>query len=34
MAERLQEAIDRGLWMPRSNSARARIEAAIKGPVV
>ena len=31
MAERLQEAIDRGLWLPRSNSARARIEAAIKG---
>ncbi|EAQ04532.1 cobaltochelatase [Pseudooceanicola batsensis HTCC2597] len=25
MAERLQEAIDRGLWTPRSNSARARI---------
>ncbi len=32
MAERLQEAIDRGLWMPRSNSARARIEAARRGP--
>ncbi|NHQ75468.1 cobaltochelatase subunit CobN [Roseovarius gahaiensis] len=31
MAERLQEAMDRGLWLPRSNSARARIEAAIKG---
>jgi len=28
MAERLQEAIDRGLWIPRSNSARARIAAA------
>jgi cobaltochelatase CobN len=28
LAERLAEAIDRGLWMPRSNSARARIEAA------
>ncbi|PIB22855.1 cobaltochelatase subunit CobN [Amylibacter kogurei] len=26
MAERLQEAIDRGLWIPKSNSARARIE--------
>ncbi|GHA59685.1 cobaltochelatase subunit CobN [Amylibacter ulvae] len=26
MAERLQEAIDRGLWTPKSNSARARIE--------
>ncbi|MDF1855186.1 cobaltochelatase subunit CobN [Pseudooceanicola sp.] len=25
IAERLQEAIDRGLWTPRSNSARARI---------
>ncbi len=25
IAERLQEAIDRGLWQPRSNSARARI---------
>lgn len=25
IAERLQEAIDRGLWMPKSNSARARI---------
>ncbi|MBZ8117320.1 cobaltochelatase subunit CobN [Roseovarius sp. LXJ103] len=28
IAERLHEAIDRGLWTPRSNSARARIEAA------
>ncbi|MDJ0629632.1 MAG: cobaltochelatase subunit CobN [Rhodobacter sp.] len=27
IAERLAEAIDRGLWTPRSNSARARIEA-------
>ncbi|WP_424990308.1 cobaltochelatase subunit CobN [Fluviibacterium sp. S390] len=27
IADRLQEAIDRGLWVPRSNSARARIEA-------
>ncbi|MEO0752637.1 MAG: cobaltochelatase subunit CobN, partial [Pseudomonadota bacterium] len=27
IAERLQEAIDRELWVPRSNSARARIEA-------
>jgi cobaltochelatase CobN len=26
MAERLQEAIDRGLWLPKSNSARALIE--------
>ncbi|SDJ84211.1 cobaltochelatase subunit CobN [Aliiruegeria lutimaris] len=25
MAERFQEAIDRGLWSPRSNSARARL---------
>lgn len=31
LAERLTEAIDRGLWMPRSNSARARIEAARNG---
>jgi len=31
IAERLQEAIDRGLWTPRSNSARARIEAARHG---
>jgi len=31
IAERLQEAIDRGLWMPRSNSARTRIAAAQKG---
>ncbi|MBI1418689.1 MAG: cobaltochelatase subunit CobN [Limimaricola sp.] len=29
IAERLQEAIDRGLWTPRSNSARARIEALL-----
>lgn len=28
IADRLQEAIDRGLWSPRSNSARARIEEA------
>ena len=27
IADRLQEAIDRGLWVPRSNSARARIDA-------
>ncbi|MEC7965624.1 MAG: cobaltochelatase subunit CobN, partial [Pseudomonadota bacterium] len=27
IVERLQEAIDRGLWTPRSNSARALIEA-------
>jgi cobaltochelatase CobN len=26
MAERLQEAIDRGLWVPKSNSARALVE--------
>jgi cobaltochelatase CobN len=26
IAERLQEAIDRGLWVPRSNSARERLE--------
>ncbi|MEL6587048.1 MAG: cobaltochelatase subunit CobN, partial [Pseudomonadota bacterium] len=26
IADRLREAIDRGLWQPRSNSARARIE--------
>ncbi|WP_120498968.1 cobaltochelatase subunit CobN [Roseovarius sp. EL26] len=31
IAERLQEAIDRGLWTPRSNSARARIAAATFG---
>ena len=31
IAERLQEAVDRGLWAPRSNSARARIEAAKHG---
>ncbi|KAA2313583.1 cobaltochelatase subunit CobN [Pseudooceanicola sediminis] len=29
IAQRLQEAIERGLWTPRSNSARARIEALI-----
>src|SRR6056297_1742423 len=27
IAERLAEAIERGLWLPRSNSARSRIEA-------
>jgi len=26
IAERLKEAMDRGLWQPRSNSARALIE--------
>ena len=26
IAERLQEAIDRGLWTPRSNSARGLVE--------
>ncbi len=31
IAERLQEAIDRELWTPRSNSARARIEVLMKG---
>lgn len=31
IAERLAEAIDRGLWVPRSNSARARISALAKG---
>ncbi|MEM6587528.1 MAG: cobaltochelatase subunit CobN [Pseudomonadota bacterium] len=30
IAERLQEAIDRELWVPRSNSARARIEALVR----
>ena len=29
IAQRLQEAIDRGLWQPRSNSARARIAGLI-----
>ncbi len=29
IAQRLQEAIDRGLWTPRSNSARARIDALL-----
>lgn len=32
IAERLREAIDRGLWVPRSNSARARIEGLCRGP--
>ncbi|MEM6578332.1 MAG: cobaltochelatase subunit CobN, partial [Pseudomonadota bacterium] len=27
IADRLQEAIDRELWTPRSNSARSRVEA-------
>ena len=31
IALRLHEAIERGMWMPRSNSARARIEAVVKG---
>ncbi len=30
IAERLQEAIDRGLWSPRSNSARMRIESLLR----
>ena len=29
IAQRLREAIDRGLWAPRSNAARDRIEAAL-----
>ncbi len=31
IAERLAEAIDRGLWLPRSNSARARVAALAEG---
>ena len=31
MLDRLQEAIDRGLWVPKSNSARAMIESLRKG---
>ncbi len=31
IAARLQEAIDRGLWQPRSNSARARIAGLLGG---
>lgn len=30
MAERLQEAINRGMWTPKSNSARVRIESILK----
>ncbi|MDX1781169.1 MAG: cobaltochelatase subunit CobN [Thalassovita sp.] len=30
IAERLQEAIDRGLWVPKSNSARAGIESLLQ----
>jgi cobaltochelatase CobN len=30
IAQRLAEAIDRGLWTPRSNSARARIAAVLE----
>jgi len=30
MAERFQEAIDRGLWTPRSNSARTRIAGLLE----
>ncbi|MYM56791.1 cobaltochelatase subunit CobN [Thalassovita mangrovi] len=30
IAERLQEAIDRGLWVPKSNSARAGIENILR----
>lgn len=29
MAERLQEAIDRGLWVPKSNSAHAQVESLL-----
>ncbi|MEM1300713.1 MAG: cobaltochelatase subunit CobN, partial [Pseudomonadota bacterium] len=29
IAQRLEEAIDRGLWQPRSNSARARLESLL-----
>ncbi|WP_137702681.1 cobaltochelatase subunit CobN [Marimonas lutisalis] len=32
IADRLQEAIDRGLWQPRSNSARARISQLTAPP--
>ncbi len=31
IAERLAEAIDRGLWNPRSNSAKSRISSIIQG---
>ena len=31
IAQRLQEAIDRGLWVPKSNSARARIDQILAG---
>ncbi|WP_373050981.1 cobaltochelatase subunit CobN [Thalassovita aquimarina] len=31
IAERLQEAVDRGLWVPKSNSARAGIESLLGG---
>jgi len=31
IADRLQEAIDRGLWTPRSNSARALLEQLGRG---
>ena len=30
MAEKFKEALDRGLWRPKSNSARARLEAISK----
>ena len=30
-AGRLREAIERGLWVPRSNSARMRVEALAEG---
>ena len=32
IAERLQEAIDRNLWQPKSNTARARIAELLKTP--
>jgi len=33
MAERLSEAIERGLWNPKSNSARARLAELTKGEI-
>ncbi|HEU0223390.1 MAG TPA: cobaltochelatase subunit CobN, partial [Paracoccaceae bacterium] len=32
IAERLAEALDRGLWQPRSNSVRARLAALAGAP--
>lgn len=31
IAERLQEAMDRGIWQPRSNSARMRVREGLEG---